>query len=328
MTPFEFFFILLFLLFAAFLSLSEIALIGISKIRLRHMAERGVPGAHTAEKLIPQMDQVIATILVCSSFINAALTGLVTAACITWWGEGWGVAAAALVAGTLILLVADIIPRVYAARFSEQVIVRVARPMSVLVRIFRPLSGSVSKLTYAAFRLFGVSLSARSPLVTEEELKMMIEIGKEEGFLGEHERMMLHRIFEFGDLKVQDVMIPLGEIACVPEGATHDDVLTVLTEKGHSRIPVYRDSPNKIVGVIHAQELLHLWREGWLIVLQDLIHPPFEVSPQMRVTELLKEFQRRRVQIAIVVDAGKTAQGLVTLEDLVEEIVGEIHQEQ
>ena len=183
-------------------------------------------------------------------------------------------------------------------------------------------------MTNWAFRLFGVATLPRSPLVTEEELKLMIEMGKEEGVLGEHERRMLHRIFEFGDLKVKDVMIPRDRMTVVPDRANHDEVLTVLTERGHSRIPVYRDSPDRIVGVIHAQEILHIWREGWLIVLQDLIHPPFEVSPEMRVTELLHEFQRRKIQIAIAVDPQGKALGLVTLEDLLEEIVGEIHERQ
>lgn len=326
MTPLEFFLILLFLGASAFLSLSEIALVGISKIRLRHMVDRGVRGAKTVEKLVTQMDQVITTILVWSNFINAGLTSLVTAACILWAGQKTGVVVAALVAGALVLGVTDIMPKVYAARYADQVSLRVAGPMWLLVRLFRPFSLIVSRVTLAALKAIGVPMHARSPLITEEELKLMIELGKEEGVLGEHERMMLHRIFKFGDLKVEDVMVPLEKMTLVHEGASHDEVLTVFTEQGHSRIPVYRDSPKKIVGVIYAQEILHIWREGWLIVLQDLLHPPFEVPPTRRVSELLQEFQRRRVQIAVVVDGEGKALGMVTLEDLMEEIVGEIEE--
>ena len=137
--------------------------------------------------------------------------------------------------------------------------------------------------------------------------------------------MLLHRIFEFGDLKVAEVMVPRKEMVCAHAKATHEEVLTVLTEQGDSRIPVYGDSPDRIIGIIYAQEMLHIWREGWLIVLQDLMHPPFEVAPDRRVSDVLKEFQRQHVQIAIVVDPAGRALGMVTLEDLIEEIVGEIH---
>ncbi|MBI3332552.1 MAG: HlyC/CorC family transporter [Candidatus Omnitrophica bacterium] len=318
--------VVLLLAASAFLSLAEIALVGISKIRLRHMVDRGVHGAKTVQQLVTHLDQVIATILVFSSFINAGLTSLVTVVCLLWLGQGLGVGVATVVAGILILLLADIAPKMYAARSADRVSLWVARPMWGLLTLFRPVSKGVTRLTQALLKAAGVPLPARSPLITEEELKLMIEMGKEEGVLGESERTMLHRIFEFGDLRVKDVMIPRNQMVVAPEGASHEEVLTLLTEEGHSRIPVYRDSPDRIVGVLYAQELLHIWREGWLIVLQDLLHPPFEVPPDFRVSELLKEFQRRRVQIAIVVDPEGRALGLLTLEDLMEEIVGEIHE--
>lgn len=328
MTPVELLLILLFLGSSAFLSLSEISLVGISKLRLRHMVDRGVPGAKRVQALVSQIDQVITTILVGSNFINAALTSLVTAACVVWLGEGPGVIAATVLSGTLILLLTDILPKVYAVRYAEQVSIRIAPPMGMLVKLFRPMGRWVVRGTHGVLKLIGISMPSRGPLVTEEELKLMIELGKEEGVLGEQERMMLHRIFEFGDLKARDVMIPRQQMVMVPEGATHDEVLTVLTEQGHSRLPVYRGSPERVVGILYAQELLHIWREGWLIVLQDLIHPPFEVSPDRRVSDLLLEFQRRKIQIAIVVDDEKRALGMVTLEDLMEEIVGEIQERQ
>jgi CBS domain containing-hemolysin-like protein len=326
MTGIEVLLVLLFLGISAFLSLSEIALVGISKIRLRHMVQKGIPGAKTVQNLVGQLDEVITTILVGSNFINAALTSIVTAACILWLGEQWGVLAASLCAGSMILLLTDILPKITAARHADSVSLKVAWPMWLLVQLFKPIGRSVTWVARTLLKMVGVSLPSRSPLVTEEELKLMIELGKEEGVFGEHERMMLHRIFEFGDLKVKDVCVPRDQMVVVPESASHEEVLTVLTEQGHSRVPVYRDSPDRIIGVIYAQEMLHIWREGWLIALQDLLHPPFEVAPDRRVSDLLQEFQRRRVQIAIVVDSQGKALGMVTLEDLVEEIVGEIRE--
>lgn len=312
---------------SAFLSLAEIALIGISKLRLRHMVNRGVKGAKMVQELVSRIDQVITTILFWSNFINAGLASLVAAACVLWLGEQFGVIVASLISGTVILLFTDILPKIYASGHADRVAVRVAPAMKLLVSVFTPVSQSLIKMVYATLRLFGVKPPERSPLVTEEEIRIMIEVGKEQGVLNEQERTLLHRIFEFGDLKVEDAMIPRDKMVAVPETATHEEVLTVLTEKGHSRIPVYRETPDRITGIIYAQEMLHIWREGWLIVLQDLIRPPYEVKSNVRVAELLREFQRRRLQIAIVVDEQGKALGLVTLEDLIEEIVGEIHED-
>ncbi len=324
MSSLEIALLILFIAASAFMSLAEISLVGISKIRLHHMVTRGVRRAKMVQGLVSRLDHVITTILVWSNFINAALTSLLTAACIYWFKGDKGVFIAALLSGSVILLFTDILPKVYAARFAERVALGVAPAMWVFVRFSRPVSETMNKLINAILKFVGVPVSDRSPLVTEEELKLMIELGRKEGFLGEHERKLLHRIFEFGDLKVKDVMVPRDQMVTVQDSADHEEVLRVLTEEGHLRVPVYRDSPDHIVGIIYAQELLHIWREGWLIVLQDLIHPPFEVSADARVVDLLEEFQRNRIQIAIVVDQNKKAVGLVTLEDLVEEIVGEV----
>ena len=203
---------------------------------------------------------------------------------------------------TLILAVGEITPKVLALRHTDRVALNLAPAVEVFLRVVVPVSRVFAAFSNGLLKLFGVETKARSPLVTEEEIKIMIEVGKEQGVLVEEERALLHRIFEFGDLKVEDVMIPREQMVAVHEKAGHEDVLTILTEKGHSRIPVYGDSPDRIVGIIYAQEMLHIWREGWLIVLQDLIRLPFEVKPETRVVELLKEFQKRRLQIAIVVD--------------------------
>ena len=309
---------------SALFSASEMALVGLSRLRLRHLVQKGARHAKALEQLIKELDEVITAILVGNNFVNTAASSIGTVLCINWLGPEWGIPVATLIMGSTILLAGEITPKVFAIRHAERVGLAVTPLMRVVMKVLRPPAALFSAASNAMLRGMGVELRPRSPLVTEEELKIMIEVGKEQGVLGEEERMLLHRIFEFGDLKVEDVMIPREKMVLVHEGATHDEVLTILTEQGHSRLPVYQGSPERIIGVIYAQELLHIWREGWLIILQDLIHPPFEIPPELRVTKLLQEFQRRRVQIAIVVDAQGRALGMVTLEDLTEEIVGEL----
>ncbi len=319
--------ILVLLAISFFLALSEMALVALSKLRLRHLVARGARNAQLVQRLVNRMDEVITSLVATNNFINTALSSLGAALCIAWLGPRWGILAATLLMGTLIVAIGEITPKVFAIRHADRLALLLAPAVAILLKVVGPATRIFTLFSNGLLKLFGVEMRQRSPLVTEEEIKIMIEVGKEHGVLSEEERTLLHRIFEFGDLKVEDVMVPRDQMVAVHDKATHDEVLTVLTEKGHSRVPVYRDSPDRIVGIIYAQEMLHIWREGWLITLQDLLHPPFEVKPESRVVDLLKDFQRKRLQIAIVVDAQGRALGLATLEDLFEEIVGEIHPE-
>jgi CBS domain containing-hemolysin-like protein len=154
----------------------------------------------------------------------------------------------------------------------------------------------------------------------------MIEIGKEEGVLSDEERKMLHRIFEFGDTKVSDVMVPKDKIVAVNINTTSNELLDTFVEEGHARLPVYNGLIDNIAGVIYARDLLYILRDKSLFLLQDLIQPLHYVPVSMRVNELLKKFQQDKIQIAVVVDERKKTLGLVTLEDLIEEIVGELEE--
>ncbi len=324
MNPADFVLIVLLLAVAAFCALAEMSLVATSKLRLRHLVNQKVKQAASLQVLLSQLDEVITSLVLTNNFVTTAISALGTSLCIAWLGEKMGIPIATLLMGTIIIIVGEITPKVFAIRNPERVALSVTPFMKIFILVIRPFTKIFTGASNGLLRFFGIEPAAHSPLVTEEELRLMIELGRKEGVLGEHERKLLHRIFEFGDLKVKDVMIPLEQMVTVRDSADHEEVLRVLTEEGHARIPVYRESPDRIIGIIYAQELLHIWREGWLIVLHDLIHPPFEVSADARVADLLEEFQRNRVQIAIVVDQNKKALGMVTLEDLIEEIVGEV----
>ena len=155
----------------------------------------------------------------------------------------------------------------------------------------------------------------------------MIEVGKEEGVLTDEERSMLHRIFEFGDTKVNEVMVAKEKIIGININCTSEELLNIFVEEGHARLPVYENSIENIIGIIYARDLLYILRDKGLFVLQDLIHEAYYVPLNLRVNELLRKFQTDKVQIAVVVDEHKKTAGLVTLEDLIEEIVGELEEE-
>jgi CBS domain containing-hemolysin-like protein len=154
----------------------------------------------------------------------------------------------------------------------------------------------------------------------------MIEVGKEEGVLSDEERKMLHKIFEFGDTRLAEVMVPKEKIIGININLSSEELLDVFAENGHARLPVFQGTIENIVGVIYARDLLYILRDKGLFLLQDVMHPAYFVPLDMKVNDLLKKFQSEKIQIAIVADADKKTVGLVTLEDLIEEIVGEIEE--
>ena len=310
---------------SAFFSMAETSLLALSRIRLRHLVAQGRRRAKIVQGLVSRLDHLLATILLANNVANIAFTSLATAACIVVLGQQWGVLAATVGTTGIILFFGEMVPKIAAAQYPERIALWLAPLVRVVVWLLGPLVTGLTRASQALLRLTGLHLAPRSPLITEEEIRLMIEVGKEEGVLGEQERELLHRIFEFGDTKVRDVMVPLAEMAMVPAGASHEQVLETLIEAGYSKLPVYNaGEPARVVGVIHAHDILHLWRHQALIVVPDLIRPVYAVPPEKRVSDLLKELQQRKVQIAIVTDGQGRTLGMVTLEDLVEEIVGDI----
>ena len=258
---------------------------------------------------------------------RSAVAAIATYTFTQMFGPGSGLLAATFLVTFSLVVFAELAPKIWATNHPEAVAFWGRHLISFLLFIFHPITRCLTWLSNGVIRLFGGNPHHRSPLVTEEEIKMMITIGKEEGFYGDNERKMLERIFHFDETEVRDVMTPLDKVVALAVDMGDDDIERVLLEEGHNRIPVYKDTPANIVGIIYVRDLLYLFKNRNLIHLEDLVSAPYFVPPHMRVAELLREFQRRKTQIAIVRDAStQRAVGLVTLEDLLEEIVGEIEE--
>ncbi|MDD5561139.1 MAG: hemolysin family protein [Candidatus Omnitrophica bacterium] len=320
---------LILLLLAAisfFFSSAETSIIGLNKVRLRHMLKKGVKRAQNVQRLVTKLDKVIAAILIGNNLVNIAISSIVTGIFVQIYGYHWGVVAATFTTTILLLIFCEVTPKIFSAKHSDKVALIAAPLMEVIVVILKPLIALFIGISNLILKIFGVEPSRRSPLITEEELRTMIEIGKEEGVLSEEERKMLHRIFEFGDTKLSDVMVAKDNIVAVNINTGSEDLLNLFVEEGHARLPVYNGSLENIVGIVYARDLLYILREKGLFLLQDLLHDACYVPGSMRVNELLKRFQTEKIQIAIVTDKDKKTLGLVTLEDLLEEIVGEIEE--
>ena len=314
------------LLFAsAFFSASETALLMLNRIRLRHMMRRGIRNSHIIYKLICDLDTFIATILVGNNIVNIALSVLISVLFIQFFGNTFFVALlTTIIAAVLILFFGEIVPKTFAIRTPDKVAIEVAPLIMLIVKIFAPITRLFIITANAIMDFFGLKGKKHLPLITEEEVRFMIEAGKDEGLFGEEQRKMLHRIFEFGTTLVKDAMIPKDKIVGVEIGASPERLLNVMAEEGHSRIVVYKDNIDTVVGIINVRDVLHILRNAQLIKIPDLVNAAYFVPPDKGINDLLKDFQKMNIHIAIVRDAKGIIQGLVTLEDLLEEIVGEI----
>ncbi len=322
--PGEILVLTIFVVLSFFFAVSETSVIGLSKIRLRHMVAKGVKHAVSVQRLVTKLDKFIAAILIGNNFVNIAISVMITAIIVRMIGYRWGIVIATLLTTFLVLVFCEITPKILAIKHTEKSALITAPIMEIVLKILNPLVVFFTGISSALLKIFGVGPSKRSPLITEEELRTMIEVGKEEGVLTDEERKMFHRIFEFGDIKVGDVMVPKEKIVAVNINVNPEELLNKFVEEGHARLPVYSGTIENIVGVIYAHDLLYILRDKSLFLLQDLVHEPYYVAANIRVSELLQKFQAEKIQIAIVIDQHKKTIGLVTLEDLVEEIVGEI----
>ncbi|HNQ50798.1 MAG TPA: hemolysin family protein [Candidatus Omnitrophota bacterium] len=324
---FLFILLLCFLIASFFFSLSETSIIAVSKIKLSHLIAQKARHSENVKYLMTHSDQFIVGILIGNNFANVAFSVIISAISVHFAGPRLGVVIATVLSAVVILVFCEILPKMIALKNTDRMALAVAPVMEAYTRAVTPLARVFTGITDAMFDALGIKRTKRSSLITEEELRLMIEVGKEEGVLSEEERRMFHRIFEFGDIKVADVMIPRDKMVAVSVSATPDQLLDILAEQGHSRLPVYKGSIDNVMGIIYARDLLYILRDKGLFLLQDIVHPAYFIPAQTRVSELLRKFLVDKIQIAVVVDEKARALGLVTLEDLLEEIVGEIEEQ-
>lgn len=324
----EILFIIALLLIAAITAGSEISIIATSRIRLRKLAIEGSRTAKIILKILETPERFFSTILVTNNIVDSLIAVLVTAIVIRLMGDRGvlGVTLATIVSAFLII-VWEVTAKTIAARYSEKMAFMLARPVQWLIAVSTPVVWGLERVVNALTTLFGVGAKGKTHLVTDEEIKALIKIGSEE--LGAHKDKykMLTKIFEFSDAVVKSVMTPKKDISAINVDDRLEDIVAMVVESGYSRFPVYKNRPDNIIGMINMKDLLNLAHNSELIVFQDIVYPATFVSESKKVTELLKEFQKGHTHLAVVTDSQNKVVGIITLEDLIEEIVGEIEDE-
>jgi len=317
--------LLILLILSGFFSGSETALLALDKLRVRFLQQKQHPGADKLAALLENPDRLLSGILVGNNLVNIAASVIATGLCVSYFGEG-GELLTVLILTPILLIFSEVCPKTYAAQYPEQMSFLVLNPIRFVVWILAPVIfvvSSISRLMTSFIRK-----KEREKLsVSEDEIKAMIEVGEESGVVAAEQRQMLHGIFDLSETRVRDIMIPRTEVVGIDISASFQDVLVAIQEKRHSRFPVFNENLDSIVGVFLAKDVLDYITRPEQFCLKDLCRKPYYVPESKRIGVLLQQFKKKHEHLALVVDEYGGMEGIVTLEDVIEEIVGEIHDE-
>jgi CBS domain containing-hemolysin-like protein len=315
------------IVFSAFFSLSETALLSVNKIRVRHLAETGNNHAKVLIKLLENPEPFITAILIGNNVVNISASVLATDAALSFFGES-GLAIATGIMTLFILVFGEIFPKTLASRNAENIALIVGGPITTIIKIFRPIVWFLTTIINFLILLFGGKGRVKHPFVTEEMIEMMLKVGEKEGTIEKHEREIISNVFDFTDEKAHGVMTTRDQIVSIDESETLDNALTLINNSGHSRIPVYRGEFDNIVGMIYAKDFLKFRTQDLSkIKVFEILRPLLIVKAGRDISSILKELQQKKMNLAIVVDNNMKVKGLVSIEDIIEELVGEIFDE-
>ena len=313
---------------SAFFSGSEAALISLSRLHARAMVERGLKGAAAVERLLEDRNKFLTSILIGNTVVLLGADSVATSLFIQ---EGvpnpaiWST----LVMTVSILTFGEIVPKTVAVAANERWSIRLAPIVEKVAWVMSPINAAFLFFTNQIVKLFGVSPAAHGPFVTEDDIRNIVNVGVEQNVIEAEEREMIHSIIQFGDTIVREVMTPRPDMVSVDVAASARRALDLVIADGYSKLPVFEETIDNVIGVVHDRELLISLSNGTLAQtpIRALMRPITLVPESKRVSELLREMQRNKFSLAIVVDEYGGTAGLVTMEDLLEEIVGEIRDE-
>jgi putative hemolysin len=337
------FLILFLIILNGFFAASEIALISLRKSRVRHLVKGGNLTAKRIQKLQEEPERFLATVQVGVTLIGtlaATLGGVIAIERIKpifveapiefvrKAAEPLAVGVVVAVITYITLVFGELAPKSLAIRYSERIAFATAAWIDGLSRVFRVFLRVITVSNTFVLRLFNVGLEQEPVLVSEDEVKHLIREGRKSGVFEPSEEDLIHSVFKFTDTVVKEVMVPRTEITAVESGTDIDTILRTMNEKGFSRLPVYAETIDNIIGIVYLKDILALHMENRPFQLESVLRKPYIVPPNKNVSVLLREMREKRIHVALVGDEYGGTDGLVTMEDLIEEIIGDIRDEQ
>ncbi|AGB31790.1 hypothetical protein C488_15077 [Natrinema pellirubrum DSM 15624] len=319
--------LLVLLVLSGFFSSAEIAMFSLAQHRIEALVEEGRPGAETVQELQSDPHRLLVTILVGNNLVNIAMSSIATGLFAMYVGQGQAMLAATFGVTAVVLLFGESAPKSYAIENTESWALSVARPLQLSKYALYPLVVTFDALTRLVNRLSGGGTAVESSYVTRDEIRELIRTGENEGIIETDEREMLQRVFRFNDTIAKEVMTPRLDVTAVPRTATVDDAVAKCVKSGHARLPVYEGGLDTVVGVVALSDLVRDYRSGDSTddaSLEPHIEETLHVPESKHVDELFREMRRERVGQVVVIDEFGTTEGIVTTEDIVEAVVGEI----
>ena len=313
------------LVLSALFSSSETALTTVNRIRIRTLAGQGDKRAMTLLAVLQNPEKMLSVILIGNNVVNLYASSLATTVTLSLFGSKLvGVATGILTLAVLVF--GEVAPKTMASRNAEQIALRAAGPVKCLMWLFKPLVFVVNNLARLVMKLFGADRPGKRELMTAEELRTIVQVGHEDGVIENSERKMIDNVFDFGDRSARDIMIPRIDMTCIDVEAGYDELMEVVREEKYTRIPVYKESADTIVGILNIKDLLFRAQDKPFRIA-ELMRKPLFTYEQKKTSELMVEMRKNYTNLAIVLDEYGVTAGMVTMEDILEEIVGEIRDE-
>jgi CBS domain containing-hemolysin-like protein len=310
-------------LLTAFFSSSEVALISITRAKARTLVNEGKQGSNAVAALKDSPEHLLITILIGNTLVTTASAAIATAVAIQIFGDiGVGIATVFVV--VVLLVFGEIGPKIYAARAPDSFALTVAPAILFASRIFSPVIWIVERVSPT----LGIGKETSEPAVTEEEIKEWIDVGKEDGTIEQGEQEMLYSVLEFADTTAREIMTPRVDVTLIEDTVTFEEAIRIFNETGFSRIPVYHDQIDNITGILNVKDVFSaMVSHRKDSTIKEVMYDPMFVPETKKIDDLLKELQVHRVQMAIVIDEYSSFVGIATVEDILEEIVGDIMDE-
>ena len=307
---------------SAFFSATETAYMSLNRVRIKNMASDGDRRARRVMKLLDSYDRLLATVLIGNNIVNISSASIATVLFVSFFKNN-GATVSTVVMTLVVLIFGEITPKSLAKEAADSFALKVAGPVTVLNTLFFPLSFLLIHLKSAVSRLIRVEKSGG---ITEDELLTLVDEAEQDGGIDSGEKELFHNVIEFTDLDAGDILTPRIDVVAIDIEETPTELQKLFEETGFSRIPVYRETIDNIVGVVNEKDF-HRNLRGTENTIESILQPALFIPPSVKISELLKQLQQKKVHIAVVVDEFGGTEGIVTIEDIVEELVGEIWDE-
>lgn len=317
--------LIILLILSAFFSSAETALTTSNKIRLRSMAEDGNKRAARVLRITENSGKMLSAILIGNNIVNLSASSIATSLAIRLWGSvGAGIATGILT--VLILIFGEISPKTFATIYADKISLAYSGIIELLMKLLTPVIFIINKLSIGFLMLLHVDPNAGNQQMTEEELRTIVDVSKESGVIESEEHEMINNLFDFGDAQAKEVMVPRIDMTFANIDSTYDELISIFKEDKFTRLPVYEESTDNVVGIINMKDLL-LYEKKEDFSIRNMMREPYFTYEHKNTAELFIEMRKSSISLAIVLDEYGTTAGLITLEDLLEEIVGEIRDE-